>query len=89
MSEIDRIVAREKLLTLIDEGLTFAECVQAFYDRQDKGERTARIIEKAREQWHRDGDIELDDNAIVSGSTGNGDYVMAWVWVYDDEEAQA
>jgi len=41
--------------------------------------------EMAKEQYHRDGKIEIDDNAPVSrespGESEDGAYVQAWVWV--------
>jgi hypothetical protein len=54
------------------------------------------FIEKAREQYARDGEIEIDDEAKVSYSplyTGSqwqqpGAYVQAWVWVSSDEEGE-
>lgn len=34
----------------------------------------------ACEEWHRDGEIEIDADAIVSASD-EGAYVASWVWV--------
>jgi hypothetical protein len=64
-----------------DAGVTFGDCVEAFGVEDDP------IIEAARLQYHRDGEIEIDDITVRSGSDGPGDYVMAWVWVYSPEEA--
>lgn len=36
---------------------------------------------KAAQDNARDGELEIDDNAIVSVSKAPGAYVMAWVWV--------
>lgn len=33
----------------------------------------------------RDGECEIDSNAVVSKGGDPGAYVMAWVWVYDDD----
>lgn len=44
-------------------------------------ERNARIVALARESFHRDGEIEIDDGAQVSEGGGNGAYVSAWVWI--------
>lgn len=41
--------------------------------------------QRARETIHRDGEIEIDGNAVVSAGGDNGAYVAAWVWVEDDE----
>lgn len=38
---------------------------------------------RARTLWHREGEIEVDPNAVVSRGNDNGAYVQAWVWVPD------
>lgn len=38
----------------------------------------------AKSTYHRQGEIEIDDNAIVSHSE-EGAYVQAWVWVSIDD----
>lgn len=49
--------------------------------------------EKAREQYARDGEIEIDDGAEVSRENdierAGGAYVGAWVWVAIEEEENA
>lgn len=40
---------------------------------------------KAKEGFHLDGELEIDDGATVSGSGDEGDYVQAWVWVPDPD----
>lgn len=45
-------------------------------------ERRNEIIKLAREQHHREGVIEIDDEACLSEGTDNGCYIAAWVWVY-------
>lgn len=40
------------------------------------------IVEMARNDYRvRDGELEIDDNAVVSHGEDNGAYVQAWVWV--------
>ena len=42
----------------------------------------------ARRLYHNDGEIEIDEGAVVSRAEGNPDkgaYVQAWVWVYDSD----
>jgi hypothetical protein len=34
---------------------------------------------------HKDGEVEIDDDAKVSRGEDPGAYVQAWVWVYDDD----
>ena len=41
-----------------------------------------KYILKAREQYQKDGEIEIDDNAVVSRGDSDGAYVAAWVFVY-------
>jgi hypothetical protein len=41
-------------------------------------------IRRARKEYQRDGEIEVDDNAVVSRGSDPGAYVQAWVWVYND-----
>ena len=46
---------------------------------------------RAREQYGREGEIEIDEGATVSHGSDPGAYVAAWVWVQDertDEEEE-
>lgn len=64
-------------------GLTFADCIK-FFASQPMSEKSARCIEAARDQWHQDGEIEIDDITVASGSDSDGgDYVLGWLWVED------
>lgn len=48
--------------------------------QQEIGRR--EIIDMARNDYGaRDGELEIDDNAVVSHGEDNGAYVQAWVWV--------
>lgn len=46
-------------------------------------------VESAKERYQRDGEVEVDEqsdnSALVSFSDDGGAYVLAWVWVYDDD----
>ena len=42
----------------------------------------------ARKQYHRDGEIEIDEGAVVSRGSDCGAYVAAWVWVPDTEPSE-
>lgn len=43
------------------------------------------MIEWARNEYEGyDGDIQVDDNAVISHGEDNGAYVQAWVWVTFD-----
>ena len=37
-------------------------------------------VARAQHEWHKDGEVEIDDAAIVS-ECEEGAYVQAWVWV--------
>lgn len=54
--------------------------------RDDEAGKTYREYAQAR--LHKDGDTEFDDDAAVSLGCGDGAYVMAWVWV-DNEDLYA
>jgi len=47
----------------------------------DVNDRNSSIIALARDEYHREGECEIDDNAVVSEGDDNGAYVSAWVWV--------
>lgn len=72
-------VMRQRLTTLIEDGLTFGACVNVFGE-QDGVERQT-YIGAAKDEYQDEGRIEIDDNAIISKSEDGGAYVMAWVWV--------
>lgn len=41
----------------------------------------------AKSMYEVEGEIEIDDNAVVSHGADPGAYVAAWVWVpFDDED---
>jgi len=45
----------------------------------------AEIRAQARDTYHEEGTLEIDEDAIVSQSEG-GCFVAAWVWVPDEDE---
>lgn len=64
-------------------GLTFSEAANhygAVQDADAPGLATYRDAVQTRE-----GELEVDPNAIVSVSDDGGAYVAAWVWVTDDQ----
>jgi hypothetical protein len=74
-----------QLGVLIDAGLTYGQAVNLFAARQRRDEpHLDAYIARARDQWHRDGEVEIDDpGVIVSAGDDPGAYVLAWVWVDD------
>jgi len=48
-------------------------------------DETACKYRDAAFERSRDGDLEVDSNALVSVSGENGAYVQAWLWVTDED----
>lgn len=44
-----------------------------------------RYRQAAKNLHHREGEIEIDNDAVVSKGNDNGAYVQAWVWVSDED----
>lgn len=61
-----------------NEKFLFDECVEGLILELDDEE----AIKAAKDQYHRDGECEVDDNAQTSRGGDHGCYVQAWVWVY-------
>ncbi len=51
-------------------------------DFKDSDPNDRWCIEAAQEQYNKDGEIEVDDSAILSRGAVEGAYVQAWVFVY-------
>lgn len=64
-------------------GLTFGEAVNHYGAVQDADEPDLAAYRAAVPT--REGELEVDPNAIVSVSDDGGAYVAAWVWVTDDQ----
>ena len=47
--------------------------------------RELAYIKTAKDLYHKQGEIEIDNNAAVSKGRDAGAYVSAWVWVSDEE----
>ncbi len=48
---------------------------------EGRPENVDQIITLAIDTHHQDGEVEIDQNAIISEGDDNGCYVSAWVWV--------
>lgn len=71
----------KELAALKERGLTFGQCVHLFgVDR-----KVDPYTKAAFEARNRDGELEIDSRTVVSESDDGGAYVMAWVWVTDEE----
>ena len=47
--------------------------------------KNGKYREAADRLYHRDGDLEVDDGAVVSKGNDAGAYVMCWKWISNDE----
>lgn len=70
----------KQLETLKAQGLLFSECLGVFGVNRD----TDPYAKAAHEKYHRDGAIEIDTTTVLSDSDG-GNYVLAWVWIAENE----
>lgn len=66
---------QDRLKALIDEGLEFSKCVEAFGVGEDND-----FAKAAKDMYGSEGSVEIDSTTVLSESDG-GAYVMAWVWV--------
>ncbi len=74
---------KDSLQALIDQGLTFSDCMATFTANQSEAEKA--YIAAAREFHEREGDLEFDDHVMVSMGNDDGAYVLAWKWVEDTD----
>ena len=78
---------RGALQSLIDHGLSFADVVPLFAEHQRTNEPhlTAYVDGADNLKIVRDGELEIDGDAIVSKGSDGGAYVMAWLYVEDED----
>lgn len=81
MSRVFTHISEEELAELNPKS-AFAKRVASIFEEQ-KGQQWKWYRDQAKEQYHRDGETEVDEDACVSVSDDNGAYVQAWVWVDD------
>lgn len=67
--------------------MNFAAATKAEYATY--GEQQKRYIEAAQRIYNDEGRIEVDDETAVSDGCDSGAYVMAWVWVSNEDLAPA
>ena len=56
----------------------FNDASASLHDSDDNYFRTLA------QELHRDGDLEIDEDAVVSVGEDNGAYVQMWKWIEDD-----
>ena len=57
----------------------------SYHDREQTPEAAA-LRDRADEEHGRDGECEIDENAVVSENDDNGAYVLGWLFVYYTKE---
>lgn len=67
---------------VLDESL-FGSYVNAYSERHDN--ESYRRYRQAAQDQAVDGELEVDDWAVISAGDDDGAYVMVWLWVPDDE----
>lgn len=67
----------------IAAGLTSGEALNVF--TKSRSEEDAAYLQAARDLYASEGELEFDDNAVVSVSEDGGAYVMGWRWVEDSD----
>jgi hypothetical protein len=73
------------LRALMAQGLTFSDVVDVFGDTPDSSPHLAY----AREHCTREGELEVDERAVISDGADAGVYCMAWLWVSDEDAGVA
>jgi hypothetical protein len=61
----------------------------AIDESRSKSDTDDPYREAARERWHRDGECEIDDDAVVSEGLDPDAYVMAWVRMTNEQAGVA
>lgn len=70
---------------LIRAGLSLSGFLDLYREEKPPTERQQRLMAKACDLYHRDGELEIDENAICSDGVDAGGYVLCWRWVDEDE----
>lgn len=73
------LTAQAHLALAIEKGLAVGAALTAFAEKQGPLERL--YLQHAQSQLTSEGDLEFDDNGIVSLSEDGGAYVQGWSWV--------
>lgn len=86
-------LVREAVEAIEEGSSTFPSKVAALREWLDEHDawqtEYAGAIQAARDQYHVDGEVEIDDtDVMVSPGEDPGVYVSAWVWVDIPEEEE-
>lgn len=69
------------ILEMLQQTYSFSSADAAVYFSGKQGEAAAKYVDYARENMIDEGNIEVDETALVSLSSDRGAYVQAWLWV--------
>ena len=69
----------QTLQALIEEGLDFGECKNAFSEGDENPYINAALLKAEY------GDFEVDSSNVVSSGEDDGAYVLGWIWVKNHE----
>jgi hypothetical protein len=84
-----RIARVMGIKTLDATSAALRELLQKYHDEADAGKwPTNDQYRKAADDVAREGECEIDDDAMVSRSDDPGAYVQAWVWVPNSDILQ-
>lgn len=74
-------LTEEDLKDIKPNSALYRKAAETLKDNQDG----AAYLQYARDRLHKDGELEFDDDSVVSLGADAGAYVMGWVWVPDDD----
>lgn len=72
-------------------GLMLGDCLNHFADQQnggEGGEYAQKFINAAREIYGND-EFQVDSNSTISESGDNGEFVLCWKWITNEEAGVA
>lgn len=73
--------AEADMASLIAKGATLQDFIRALNAAETLDLRSVALIQKARDELHREGEIEIDDETIIAKGDDPGAYVLACAWV--------
>jgi superfamily II RNA helicase len=80
--------ALKRLISIASYKMEIPADIRAAIRTADEHEAEQRELDAYRrraQQDAREGECEVDDNALVSKGDDDGAYVQAWVWVANDD----
>lgn len=83
--EASLVIAGMTLLTVPMARRISEKLTEAFHPTDAKKVLDEKYRTAAQERYSRDGELEIDDEAVVSPGDDPGAYVMAWRWIYNSD----